>query len=123
MKVLTFNDVRNYEILYEGLLSVSTKGAETRTLSRILTKLERIGVKKEVNGRESLLYTLAEPGPVKFEESEFEFTKKKLNEVEWNGAGAKSAGALLEWLDEKHPSEEEYAALKDGVLKLEKPSA
>lgn len=123
MRILTFSNVTQYETLYEGLLTISTKGAETRTLSRILTKLERIGTKKQVNGKESLLYTLAEPGPVRFEESEFEFTKKKLNEVEWNGIGAKNAGALLDWLDDKHPSEEEYAALKDGVLKLEKPSA
>lgn len=120
MRVLIFNDVKQYEMLYEGLLTVTTKGAETRTLSKVLAKLERVGVKREVNGKESLLYTLAETRPVKFEDSEFSFIKTKLNEVEWSGVGAKLAGALLEWLDEKHPTEEEFEARKDGILKIAK---
>lgn len=119
MRILTFPSIKSYEMCYEGLLTIGTKGAETRTLARVLTKLERIGTKKlSKDGVETLLYTCAEVPTIKLEESELDFVKKKINEIEWNGLGAKEAGILLEWLDEKHPTEEEYEARKDGILKL-----
>jgi hypothetical protein len=109
MKVLVFPGIKPYEMLYEGLLTTSTKGAETRTLAKILTKLEKVGTRKlNAKGEESLLYTVAELPIIKFEDAELDFIKRRINEVEWSGPGAKDAGALLEWLDEKHPSEEEY---------------
>lgn len=82
-------------MLYEGLLTSKTHGVETRVLSKILTKIEDIGVQKE----KSLLYTLAEAGEVKLEDSEFDLLKRLLDNVEWNGTGAKLAGAMLLWLD------------------------
>ena len=108
MKVLVFPDIPKYEVLYEGLVTSTTKGADTRTLSKVLTKMEEVGTKKQVNGKESLLYTVATVPVIFLEDAELEFTKRKLNEVEWNGLGAREAGQLLEWLDEKHPTEDEY---------------
>lgn len=116
MRVLIFPDITKYEMLYEGLIGLPTKGSETRTLSRVLTKLEEVGTKKQVNGKESLLYTVATVPIIRLEESEMEFVKKKMNEVEWNGIGAKQAGKLLDWLDEKHPTEEEF---RKANLKVE----
>lgn len=82
-------------MLYEGLLTTTTHGAETRTLSKILTKLEDVGIQKE----DSLLYTLAEAGEVRLEDSEFDLLKHLIDKVEWNGKGARLAGAMLIWLD------------------------
>ena len=106
MRILQFNNIKRYEFFYEGLLATPSKGAEARAISRILTKLEEIGVPKS---EKSLLYTLAQDGIVKLEESQFELAKRKLNEVEWNGPAVREAGKLLEWLEEKH-TEEEYKA-------------
>lgn len=119
MKVLVFPDIPKYEMLYEGLLTSTTKGAETRTLSKVLTKLEEVGTKKVKDGKESLLYTVAELPAVFLEDAELDFVKKKLNEVEWSGLGAREAGKLLEWLDEKHPTEDEYRKSKIKPVPIE----
>lgn len=101
MRVLNFPDVKTYEIMYEGLVSQGTKGAETRTLSKVLTKFEDVGVKKTdpQSGKESLLYTQADSTPIELEDAEYELVKKLLNEVEWSGIGARTAGQMLDWLE------------------------
>ena len=119
MKVLVFPDIPKYEMLYEGLVTSTTKGADTRTLSKVLTKMEEVGTKKQVNGKESLLYTAATVPVIFLEDAELEFTKRKLSEVEWNGLGAREAGKLLEWLDEKHPTEDEYRKSQVKEVKAE----
>jgi hypothetical protein len=119
MRVLVLPDIPKYEMLYEGLLTATTKGAETRTLSRILTKMEEVGTKKLREGKETLLYTCATVPIIYLEESEFEFVKKKLDEVEWNGLGAKAAGQLLEWLAKEHPTDEEYRKSQVKGVKAE----
>ena len=97
MKKLEFNDVEQYELLYEGLVSSATRGPETRVLGKVLDKLEQIGVKKATDG---LLYTLAtSEQPVELEDAEFELAKRLLNSIEWRGTAAKRFAELMDWLD------------------------
>lgn len=96
MKTLNFDDVKRYEILYEALLTCSTKGAETRALYKILVKLEKLGAPKD---NSSLLYTLVESGNVELEDSEYELVHALINNVQWHGVATKVAGEMLEWYD------------------------
>lgn len=118
MRVLAFATTRRYEMFYEGLITINTSGAETRTLGKILTKLENVG-RNRVNaeGKEILLFTCEPPCVVELEDAEYTLAKSLLDKVEWSGLGAREAGALLEWMDTL-PTKEQYEAQKDGVLKV-----
>ncbi len=99
MKTLKFktDDVtaKYYDMLYEGLATCGTKGAETRTLGKVFIKLEDIGIQKE----KSLLYNLKASAELKLEDAEHELVKRLIDSVEWSGLGARTAGPMLEWLD------------------------
>ena len=95
MRTIKFDDPKSYELCYEGLVTTSTKGIETRLLAKVLTKLEKIGTPLGDKG----LYTLAEWEALELEDAEYIFVKKSLNEVQWNGIGAKNAAKLLDLVD------------------------
>lgn len=120
MRVLSFNKEgqsgKYYEMLYEGLATCGTKGAETRVLGKVFNKLEREGTLKD----KSLLYELTKDETlIEVEDAEYELIKRLLDSVEWSGLGARTAGPMLEWLDSA-PTKEQFEALKNGVLKVEK---
>lgn len=106
MRVIEFNDEKIFDLCYEGLITTSTSGIETRLLARVLTKLEEIGVSKGNQG----LYTLAQAGSVLLEEAEYALVKKLINTVQWNGIGAKNAAKLLDLIED---------SLEEKKVKLE----
>jgi hypothetical protein len=97
MRVVDFSgdNREKYNIMYEGLLATNTHGGETRLLSKVLLKMEDIGVPKG----NTFIYVLEKDGKIVLEDAEYDLVKKLLDTVEWNGVGAKKAGVLMEWLD------------------------
>lgn len=126
MRIYDFKSVTDYEMLYEGIMTTTTKGPDTRAVSRVLKELEKIGHRKMVKDKtgvmvESLLYTISECKPIEIQDSDHEVIKRLIGAVEWNGTGARVAGDMLTWFEDI-PTKEDYerkkAALNDGVLKL-----
>lgn len=118
MRVLEFSVPTIFELFYEGLItSNKTSGNNTRTLGKVLSKLEAVGVVKEVVGLTEL-YTLSSAAIVELEDSEYELAKVLSNTVEWNGRSVVKAGKMLEFI-ESAPTKEQYEARKVGVIKLE----
>lgn len=120
MKVLVFSKgtetEKYYEMIYEGLATCGTKGAETRTIGKVFAKLEREGVQKE----KSLLYVMkSDSADIELEDAQYDLMKRLLDGVEWSGLGARTAGPMLEWLDSA-PTKEQFEAHRNGVLKVEK---
>jgi hypothetical protein len=110
MRTLKFKDETQefYNILYEGLASTQSKGAETRILGKVFIKLEEHGkVLDKVP-----LYRLEanEEATVILEDAEYDLVKRLLDTVEWSGLGARKAGRLMLWLD----------AIPAETLKVEK---
>lgn len=97
MRIVDFsgNNKEKFNIMYEGLLATNTRGAETRLLSKVFIKLEEIGELKP----NTPIYVLEEDGKkIVLEDAEYDLVLKLLDTVEWNGLGARKAGALMEWL-------------------------
>jgi hypothetical protein len=98
MRVLKFEGPtrEHYDILYEGLAATQTRGPDTRILGKVFIKLEDHGVLQE----KVPYYKLQkDSASIILEDAEYELVKKLLDTVEWNGVGAKKAGALMEWLN------------------------
>lgn len=116
MKVLDFTRTENaqvYEILYDGLLN-STRGfeapSETRVLSHIQDKFERIGLTAERGGVKT--FTLAPPsGMVTLEEVEYQLMAEALKAVRWTSKAAKAATMALDFFTNA-PSEAPVDAAK-----------
>lgn len=100
MKILEFPSVKLYEMFYEGLMTANTKGAETRTLAKILAKVEDQGTPKLLpNDEAGMLYTAAQAVIIELEDAEYTLAKRLLDDVVWNGNGTKDAAKLLEFVE------------------------
>lgn len=123
MRVLEFPSVEVYDIFFESLLSLTTKGEDTKKIGKVVKSLKKVGTPKIVNGEpHKRLMTLAENRPVEIEDDRFDAVKRLMQTVEYTGVGVELAGEMLDWLDEvptKEKWEARQEARKDGILKLE----
>jgi hypothetical protein len=90
-----------YEVLYDGLLN-TTRGleapSETRVMSRILDKMESIGLSTERGGIKT--FTLACESRVTLEDAEYQLMGEALKAVRWSSKAARIVTAALDLFSE-----------------------
>src|SRR2546428_9303004 len=102
MRVLDFTQPgmgESYEILYDGLTG-SSRGfeapSETRIVSRILDKLEEIGLPTERGGVKT--FALVDGGgTVRLEDAEYSLMGEAIRSVKWTARAARKATSAMEW--------------------------
>jgi len=110
------NPTDTYEMIYDALYNApgGYEGPnETRTISRVFDKLERIGIPVRRNNQD--VYELATASNVvclvSLEDAEFTLVERVLKSMRWTGQYSRRAQELYDWL-ERSPREERAAEVQ-----------
>lgn len=117
MKALDFripDGAERYEILYDGLVG-SNRGlsapSETRIMSRILDKLEAIGIPVERGTVKTFSLVPEVVEMVLLEDTEWRLMVDCLQTVKWTTRAARKATTAMEWLEAAtEPVKEEHGS-------------
>jgi hypothetical protein len=103
MKSIPFtgeNAIESYEILYDGMVNTQQplSLSETRVVGKILDKLEAMGATAERAGNKT--FTLAGPGRLVLEDTEYKLMKECLEAVRWNARASRQVGRAMDLFEQ-----------------------
>lgn len=101
MRTITFSP-ETYSVIYQGILAAEGfKGAEARMADRVLGKLEDAGEYDP----DTKLFGLKGVAVVKFEDTEFDFAVRCMENATWLPRFVRTAVRIMEWFKNTKPDE------------------